>query len=236
MGKENGISVATVDNQHIEIETEAVVEISTNQGLQLFRGHKDSSKPPTPSLTSFTRNCRPLIMAAQNDDPYADNALLHIEKQLEICKKQFTVKQQFFEERVTALEKEANVQFKNIKSANPVSLPLKFGNEYAKQAALLVARIDKQVLIALALRGLGELNRATFGTNVHNGLIKPVRHLFHLAQAARISGVSRTDFRNGTQSSVEAEEKFGALSEDVLRGERRPELIHIVQAGEGTTI
>ncbi len=216
----------TLPAENIRMDLTSTLEIHTNKALILFQGQRDPDKQSFPPLTYFSRTCHSLIDAVMADDPHADYSLIQIEKQMDICDQK--INQQL--EKIIKIEERAKYLGYHInfaKCINPATLPLKFGNEYGRMGARLIAQFDKMNVRAMALRLNSMITRKTYETMIRSNGERPIRYLFELARISKISGVTRTQHKAGAAEAFEALEKKGKIPENVISGELRSVLTSI---------
>ncbi len=212
---------------------DAVMEIQTRQAQRLVYGRRAQgvAKPAIIGLTRFAAHLMQIWNAAAKDDPWADWALVRIERELLEGRESL---EHLIKQVNNRLKSAPAVDVKLAHSIKPVEVDLVFTSPYAFMGAYLLADFDKLVRAILTCRHAGLYDRDTTERTLREGG-RMVRRVFNAAHGYRQLGVCREDVRQGTAKAARAIEMLGTLPQEVvdgtLRADHAPEIRPAVQSG-----
>ncbi len=192
--------------------------INTRQAQRLFLGRpvkiQDGQQvhPGVIGVRRFATLVRQVIVGARADDPYADQCLIQLDHEFESATQSLMELQSHIEKK---LKVRAAIDITVAVSIEPVSFPLRFGNQYAYRAAYLVADYDRVAAAALSAHHAALLPRLECEKLISRGQ-RLVRRVFNVPFRYRFSGASRQDVVRMNACGVAALEKYGAIPEAIL--------------------
>jgi integrating conjugative element protein (TIGR03761 family) len=202
--------------------------IHSYQAARLCRGQRiikdENTQFTVPDVLTFGALIKAMLQGRQADDPYADQALLEVERRLQ---RAFTT--------IESLSQQLAVDIKRARlpntlaiapctSENPARLDLNhrmLSSIYAKQIALLIASFDTYVSRLAAYKNFGVVSSHKAGKQQHRGM-KAIRGVLMAATAYKMTGVTRSDILNKTRKGEECMRRFGLIPLAILDGELAP--------------
>jgi integrating conjugative element protein (TIGR03761 family) len=201
----------------------SVLTIKTYLAQQLVFGraasHDADGKRGIIGLIGFAGMLTQLFNGAKADDPYADKWLLDIEATIDAAAEAL---KDAHDTVLEALAQRADVSHGVAQSVKPLHVPLYFSNRFAYRAAYLVNDFDNLFCAIQTAKHVAFLTNEQSNALIHSSS-KTVRRTFTSANGYRYTGVSRADIAYGTARAVEALQRWGELSPDILDGTRRAE-------------
>lgn len=177
------------------------------------------------SLFSFATLTRELIVASVHGDPYADLLLLKIEKRMSEFDAALTLSIANVEQMIRNLS-DAGVTARRMSSKSPARIELNFNSPYAMRLAMLIVKFDQLSRLYLPIRQLRYIDYEQWQVAFTETRQK-FRQTVNLAIPYKAKGLTRESVLNKEHPDVARMIKlFGELPEDVLSGEKRPELIY----------
>jgi integrating conjugative element protein (TIGR03761 family) len=158
-----------------------------------------------------------LFFCARLDDPYADWWLVKVEDALQHA----AVRNGQLRQRIDSLLAAKRGMHVDIaESLSPIQVPLKFGNPYASQGAVLLTEFDVLVRSILTARHVGFLDRnEAERTLLYGG--RAVHRVFASATGFQNQSVKRKDIHENNARARKAQELMGQIPDDILMSARR---------------
>ena len=205
----------------------AKATLHTHLAVNMFRGRKgDRTKNlrEIVGMSLFGRTCGLLWSAARNDDPYADQCILEIERVFNKEKEHLEKREQQLNEMLEGLDGlEVVVQ----SSTRPVEIPINFHSPWAYRGLQLLLQYDRIVRLSMTAHHVGLIDDKEWNDVVSDSG-RGIRHLFEQVNRWYQTGVTREDVRQCNQAAQRAllihnEKKFNRLilDEAVVSGELR---------------
>lgn len=177
------------------------------------------------SLFSFATLTRELIVASVNGDPYADLLLLKIEKRMSEFDAALNLSIANVEQMIKNLS-ESGITAKRMSSKSPAKIELNFNSPYAMRLAMLIVKFDQLSRLYLPIRQLQIIDYEQWQAAFTETRQK-FRQTVNLAIPYKAKGLTRESVLNKEHPDVARMIKlFGELPDDVLSGDKRPELIY----------
>jgi len=197
---------------------ETWITIQTRQAARLVVGRKATdSTPSIIGLTRFGSLTSMLFFCARLDDPYADWWLVKVEDALQHAAVGNGQLRQRIENLLAA---KPGMHVDIAESLSPIQVPLKFGNPYAYQGAVLLTEFDALVRSILTARHVGFLDRDEAERTLLFGG-RAVRRVFATATGFHNQSVKRKDIHENNARARTAQELMGQIPEDILTSARR---------------
>lgn len=194
------------------------------QGRKVVTAPDSGKRYEVPSLNHVGKRLNTMWYCSKSNDPYADAALIEIERLLERANR--------------VLQRYDGLMMKEVKnrtlpngfsldintSTQPMVLTLNdiaYKTPHCKQLVLLIASFDDFVRKLTTYREFGLL------TSINSDLYlfrvtRSIRAVFMESMRFNQTGVTRHDVFEDNDVAAKAAEKMGGLPMDILRGERRP--------------
>ncbi len=219
------------------IHTNGSMLLHTKQAHRLFYGRRRNEAENTHmvvGLIRFAANVSLCWKAAEEDDPYADLALLNIETAYNEAVKSLDETQN---ELAELLESMNNIEINISQSIKPVEVFLSFSVPWGFRGANLLAKFDQIVKMGLSARHVGLLMDDESHRLLHSQR-KLVRKVFTQSLSWNQSGVTRNDFAANNKVVQRAIEKHRGreIPADVLRGDRRAVLAPAIRINHDETV
>lgn len=193
--------------------------LHTHHASRIWHGRAAAEgRPGIIGLNGFLSIMSKLRRGAEQDDPYSDWWMLHIEDKLAQTKTSLQSLREQVEQALAnvppalSLGENLNVQ--------PVKLPLFVNAQLGFMAVYLLADYDDLARKLILAHHTALIDRSTLERWLNEGA-HALRSLFSLAQQYRYSGCTRDDFAAKNAAARAAIEKYGELPQEVLEGTRR---------------
>lgn len=209
------------------------VTLHTTLAVALFTGRPGNlSKqlPPIIGLTRFAKRSVEIWTAAEQDDPYADHVLLHIEEAYDTAKKRLD---NMTKDVSAAMEDYLDIDFEDsaMSSRKPTTLQAEFHSPWAWRGLKLLKQYDDLVKLALGGKHIGLYTEEDWIAIIHE-TGRGLRHMFLRSEYWIYTGIGRENVKADDRFAKEAYEKyvkgnrkdFLMLDDDVINGVRRAKL------------
>ncbi len=196
------------------LTAEAQMEIHSVETVKLWSPPK---KLKQVSVGGFLSSVSALEHAARHDDPYADYALLEIERTLDAA---FTL----LNETLVTLPPliSSRLRFSEALSSQPMVKTLRIGSRFGWRLVALLEMYDVLMVRLFDAQFKAQLNRQQFEQH-KQACVQAVRGVLNQSTVLRHSGITRQDVAANNAKAIEAQEKFGAIPLEVLEGLERAE-------------
>jgi integrating conjugative element protein (TIGR03761 family) len=228
-----GLSDGVVRGNHAvprSMQMGASMSLHSHLAINLFRGRRgDPAKNQRPiiGLARFARQVSLVWSAAEQDDPYADQNLVNVERAHDETKILLSGREKTLGEIISGLEG-LTVGLKT--STLPAAIDLQFYCPWSYRAALLLLQFDRVVRLGLTAKHVGFIGDEEW-TAVVSDSGRALRHLFAIPNHWLNTGATREDLRKNTKVAKRALAMYSnvkegrlVLSDDVLRGDARATL------------
>lgn len=199
------------------------IQLHTRQGYFLVFSRRTSGEAsPVVGLYRFAKRMGIIWTASAHDDPFADMFLDRVYAGLMNAKREL----EDHEARVARMldrAKESGLVVELASSAEPVEAELRFSTPYGFMGADLVVRTDRFVRMCHTCRHVALMSVRECHQHV-DWAVKLVARTFFLSTGFKITGVTRSDWREQNARWREALATFGGRQPpvDILEGRRRP--------------
>ncbi|MEW8009042.1 MAG: PFL_4669 family integrating conjugative element protein [Candidatus Thiodiazotropha endolucinida] len=214
---------------------DASIVIQTRQAQKLVYGRrKTEDKAHITGLVRFGMNMNRIWTSAGRDDPYADWALLRIEKTLTQARDRVKTVRQETEQLLANAA--VGVTIDAAHSVEPVRIPLQFGNAYGYMGAYLISDFDQLVCTMLTARFVGLITYEK-SAKALNDTASAIRHAFGLSSMWKFTLVTRNDIRNNTPMALKAQDamaKMGELPKEIIDGSVRAQIAPEIHSSSAT--
>lgn len=200
-----------------KLQSEASICLHCAASLALWYGKQGK----TPGVTSFFSKAAVLELAASNDDPYADYALLNIERVLN----EAFVKLEALNEPLMAMagmHPRSRIQSGMCFSKEPLVFPLRISNPFSWRMVALLERYDLLLVDVLDAGFKARITR-TQSERLQKEASHIMRQVIDVAIKSQHSGITRNDIAAKNAKARQAEELFGLLPLEVAEGLTRAE-------------
>lgn len=205
----------------------ATATLHTHLAVNMFRGRKgDRAKNirEIVGMSLFGRTCGLIWSAARNDDPFADQCILEIERVFNDEKTTLERREQQLKDMLEGLDGLDVV----IQSSNrPVGIPINFHSPWAYRGLQLLLQYDRIVRLGMTAHHVGLIDDKEWDDVVSDSG-RGVRRLFEQVNRWYQTGVTREDIRQNNKVAQRAmarhnEKKFNRLilEDGVVSGEVR---------------
>jgi integrating conjugative element protein (TIGR03761 family) len=208
----------------------ASMKLHSHLAINMFRGRRgDLAKGQRPiiGLARFARQVSLVWSAAEQDDPYADQSLIEVERFHNETKKILSGREKTLGELISGME---GLTVGLQTSTQPAAIDLQFYCPWSYRAALLLLQFDRIVRLGLTAKHVGFI-----GDEEWKGVVsdsgRALRHLFAIPNHWINTGATRDDLRKNTKVAKRAIAMYNdvkegrlVLSEDVLSGNTRAAL------------
>lgn len=208
----------------------ASMQLHSHLAINMFRGRRGDpvkGQRPIIGLARFARQVSLVWSAAEQDDPYADQNLLEVERVHDETKILLSGREKTLGEIISGLE---GLTVGLQTSTQPAAIDLQFYCPWSYRAALLLLQFDRIVRLGLTAKHVGFI-----GDSEWNGVVsdsgRALRHLFAIPGHWINTGATRDDLRKNTKVAKRAIAMYNdvkegrlVLSEEVLSGVRRAAL------------
>lgn len=201
--------------------------LHTHLAVNLFRGRKgDRSKQIREiiGMAVFAKKAGLIWSAARDDDPYADQALVDLEKVVNNEKVLLEEREKLLSEMLDGVE---GLDVENVSSTNPTEIPINFHSPWSYRGLLLLLQYDKIVRLGLTAHHVGFIGDTEW-KEIITDCGRAVRHVFDQVNRWVTTNVTREDVRKNTKVAQRAlaqhmEVKFNRieLTPEVVEGEVR---------------
>lgn len=208
----------------------AKLKLHTHLAINLFRGRRaDKSKNirPIVGVSLFAGQARTIWFAARDDDPYADQCLLEIERAHAECKECLDRHEATLNELMGAMDGlEVSLQT----CEEPLEIELNFSSPWSYRTVLLLLQYDRIVRLGLTTRHVGFIGDQEWDDVVSDSG-RSLRNLMGQVDRWIMTGVTREDIRKNTAIAKRAQAMYATkkdrplvLKDDVLEGTLRARL------------
>lgn len=163
-----------------------------------------------------------LWQASNEDNPYADRALLLLEDHLFITHQELDKHEQEYQRK---LEEFSAVSLELVTSQKPFVLQLRFLNIYSFKIGVLIGHFDRLARYVLSIHNLSFNNSTSLSQTFHE-LGTPLRKLFEIPKQWKPFKVNRMDIQTNNEIAKLAQIHFGIILDNrILNHEIRPQFI-----------
>lgn len=204
--------------------------LHSHLAINMFRGRRgDPAKGQRPivGLARFARQVSMVWSAAEQDDPYADQSLIEVERIHDETKILLSGREKTLGEIIAGME---GLTVGLQTSIQPAAIDLQFYCPWSYRAALLLLQFDRIVRLGLTAKHVGFI-----GDSEWNGVVsdsgRALRHLLAIPNHWINTGATRDDLRKNTKVAKRAIAMYNdvkegrlILSDEVLSGVKRAAL------------
>lgn len=171
-------------------------------------------------LLKYAQACIRLCRHSSNDNPYADVALLGVEKKIEVAEDFIEKQQQKLDKLMQS--KAVTSPIMGMQNSEPVKVSFEFSdNHYAAMGAKLLVMYDALVIKANSARSSGLISRKVYDQFIWKAGHK-IRGLFVLPGQMPDIYVTRDDLSRRSEVAKQAIEKMGDIDQKVMAKELSP--------------
>lgn len=200
------------------LSANAQIELHSVETLRLWGlGKKQSKKNSPPNVGRWLQLASTLEHAARQDDPYADFALLELER---VMNRALTL----FHDTLAAMPPlhSSRIRFSEAQSNQPLVKELKISSRFGWRMIAVLEAYDVLMCRLFDANFKAQLTRQEFEHH-KNQCQQAMRGVLQQVTEHRHSGVTRNDVLANNAKAQEAQEKFGAIPLEVLEGLERAE-------------
>ncbi len=216
------MSNKTRKNQLGGLVSEAQMEVHSSETARLWSPRKGSKAP---TMGQFFKHVATLELAAKQDDPYADFALLEIEQKMNEA---FTL----YTEQMAQLPAlvSSRIRFSEAQSRQPLTKALHVRSRFGWRMVSLLEMYDVLMVRLVDAQFKAQLSRQQFETQKHAS-VKKMHGLLSYSMSLPHSGITRQDVAANNAKAMEAHDKFGAIPLEVMEGIERAEFAPEIRVG-----
>ncbi|CAH1525844.1 Integrating conjugative element protein [Vibrio owensii] len=192
----------------------AEVQLHSVETVKLWN---PSKKSKAPGVGLFFKRASVLEYAARRDDPYADFALLEIERAMNDA---FAVCQQALQALPARLS--SRVQYHEALSRAPVTKTISLKSRFGWRLVALLEQFDIAMVQMSDAYFKAQLTRPEFEGH-RQACIQALRKVISDSVVLQHSGVTRQDMAANNAKAQAAQAKLGAIPFEVLEGVERAE-------------
>lgn len=218
------------------LQSQVIVTLHTIQAMKVWQGRKAIDGNPRTvilGLPAFISRLNAIHHLSAFNDPYADWALLKVEKKLTKNKSKLVEISELVETAFLRLPKQISVS-DNL-NINPIDFMLISKSPLGFNAVYLLTEYDELVRKILQLRHIGLIGRENSESFIQDAS-KTMRSLFGVVQHYKNAGVTRDDVAANNARAIQAKEKFGLPPKDILEGTKRSEFAPVIIKRKMTNI
>ena len=192
----------------------AHIELHSIESLKLWGKKKDSLAA---TFGQALKNLSTLEYAARQDDPYADFALLEIERVINQAFGEYTQSLATLPSMISS-----RIQLGEAQSKKPVRRELFINSRFGWRLISLLEMYDVLMVRLTDANFKAQLSRKAFETQKRVA-IQTMQHALDTSASMQHSGVTRQDMATNNAKAIAAQEKHGAIPFEVLEGVERAE-------------
>lgn len=202
------------------------ITIQTRQAQVLLAGREPvGNRPRIMGLMQFSTYLSQVMVAAKQDDPWADWMLVQVEERLEESEAKLK-EQQANLDRVLGANPMMDIQVSE--SVNPLKVSIGFASSHAYWVARVILQYDAVVRAVLTARHHALIDQQ-MSSLLMDDAAKLIRRIFETTARYRVTGLTRTDVQVGGERVTEAVQKMGTVPADILEGARRAKFAPAIQ-------
>lgn len=186
-----------------------------------FPGNDKSSWKP--NVFSFGNNMNKMWANAKADDPYAEFALIQVEKKLNRASQRLSLLERLAKRMKNRWQIPAGLDVQACETIEPLILTMGgkvFNTPHSKSLIVLIARFDALVRELKSLKQFNIVKNRRFHTIIRKAT-KGIRAVIQETQAYKATGVTRYDIFNKTKLGTEAIEQLGMIPLAILNRDER---------------
>ena len=213
-------SASTKANRPGALRGDVSLTLHTQFAVNAFNG-----RPPTddgvraiPGLYRFANCLDQIAVGVVSDDPYADLALVQVDKLMDRAETILTTRHDLFRDK---LGSSSRMSVAIASSTDPHVVTLKLRSPYAHWAARLIGRLDEVAVAALSAHHVGLIGSAALDAAMRE-CMRVIRAPFHGAARYRFSGVTRVDMEQQTGRVKEVVAERGQVPDEIIDRTLRP--------------
>lgn len=202
------------------LTAEAQMSVHSVDTMRLWN---PGDKAPLPSVGRFLSTVSALEHAARYDDPYADFALLELER---VMNEAFT----FFNEQLSTLPSmmTARLSFSECLSNRPHVKTLRISSRFGWRMIALLESFDVYMVRISDAQFKAQITRSEFEKRRFE-TIRKIESVLHQVLVHKHSGLTRSDMLQNTAKAQKAMEEFGPVPFEVLEGLERAEFAPVIK-------
>lgn len=195
----------------------------TVHSVETIRLWNPGNKAPLPSVGRFLTTVSTLEHAARYDDPYADFALLELER---VMNEAFA----FYNEHLSTLPAmmTARLSFSECLSSRPHVKTLRISSRFGWRMMALLECFDVYMVRIADAQFKAQLTRTEFEKRRYDS-IRKIESVLHQVLVHKHSGVTRSDILQNNAKAQRALEEFGPVPFEVLEELERAEYAPVIK-------
>ncbi|RJX68701.1 TIGR03761 family integrating conjugative element protein [Vibrio sinensis] len=195
----------------------------TVHSVETIRLWNPGNKAPLPSIGRFLTEVSTLEYAARHDDPYADFALLELERMMNGA---FT----FYHEQLSTLPPmmTARLSFSECLSRRPHVKTLRIASRFGWRMMALVESFDVLMVRLSDVQFKAQITRSEFEKRRFD-CIRKMESVLHQVLVHKHSGVTRLDMVQNTAKAQQAMAMLGPVPFEVLEELERAEYAPVIK-------
>ncbi len=174
--------------------------------------------PWKPNIFYFGNNMNKIWANAKADDPYAEFALIQVEKKLDKTSQRLSLFERLAKRMKSRWQVPAGLDIQSCETIEPLTLAMGgkvFNTPHSKSLIVLIARFDALVGELKSLKQFNIVKNKRFHTIVRKAT-KSMRAVIQETHGYKATGVTRYDIFNKTKLGAEAIEQLGMIPLAVL--------------------
>lgn len=202
----------------------STVVIHTSEALSLLNGKAiQKSHKNIPSLFAFGRKMNRIWNHARDDNPYAEHALIQIERQLDTAFEKLALCERLLNRSKEKWRAPGGITIVDCEAVEPARITLNssvFNTPHAKLLLVVIARFDDVMRTLKSYRQFNIVSNRRFH-NLKRRAMRCIRACMHEARSYRSMAVTRRDILQQTDVGIAAVTQFGIISLGILRNQER---------------
>lgn len=210
------------------LSANAQIELHSVETVRLWGpGKKQSKKPSAPSVGRWLQLVSTLEHAARQDDPYADYALLELERVMDHAL-------MLFHDTMASMPplQSSRIRFSEAQSSQPLVKELRISSRFGWRLIAVLEAYDVLMCRLFDAQFKAQLTRKEFEHH-KNQCQQAMRALLQQVNEHRHSGITRHDVLANNAKAQEAQDKFGAIPLEVLEGLERAQFAPTIKGARG---
>ncbi|MGR3808154.1 PFL_4669 family integrating conjugative element protein [Pasteurella testudinis] len=220
MNSESEYELNEINGEIGKLRTNSTLTLHTHQATKIWNGKK--YEDGNVKIMSMP-NCLSIIANIHHDsarnDPYADMALLELERQITEARKEIAgLVDKIFDIYANKIPDDISIQ--DSFNVNPVKISLMIHSQIGFLLIYLLSEYDAMVRSVMTAAHLALIPRLEARAWLDKGS-KPIRRIYTAVQRYRAVRITRDDVLQKNARALAAIEKYGEVPEDIFCGMRR---------------
>lgn len=205
----------------------SILTVHTSEGLAFCQGKSlvpsKSKSPWQPNIFTFGVAVNKIWLNAKEDDPYAEYALIQIEKKLEKAANKLALYERLARRMKKRWNEPEGLNIQECEAIDPFTITIGgkvFNSPHAKSLIVVVARYDALIRQLKSYRQFNIIKNKRFHTIVRR-CSRSIQAVILETRSYKATGVTRYDIFNKTKRGKEAVDQLGMIPLSILNRDER---------------